>query len=82
VTPALDGAWLPALAVWQHGRPGGALALLVAGQGALARPLEARLAASGVESHTFEVGSPLPLLNPARPRATLRVSPLGKIVRD
>src|SRR6185295_16447337 len=25
VTSALDGAWLPALAAWQHGRPGGAL---------------------------------------------------------
>jgi uncharacterized protein (DUF58 family) len=81
VTPALDGAWLPALAGWQRGRPGGALALLVAGQAVQASPIEARLAASGVASHTFEVGTPLTLLNPPKPRETLRVSPLGKVVR-
>jgi uncharacterized protein (DUF58 family) len=81
VTPALDGAWLPALAGWQRGRPGGALALLVAAQAAQAAPIEARLAASGVASHAFEVGAPLPLLNPPKPRETLRVSPLGKVVR-
>jgi uncharacterized protein (DUF58 family) len=81
VTPALDGAWLPALAGWQRGRPGGALALLVANQAAQATPIEARLAASGVASHTFEIGTPLALLNPPKPRETLRVSPLGKVVR-
>ncbi len=80
VTPALDGAWLPALAVWQRGRPNGALALLVAAQAADAAPIEARLAASGVASHTFEVGAALALLNPPKPRETLRVSPLGKVV--
>jgi uncharacterized protein (DUF58 family) len=81
VTPALDGAWLPALAAWQRGRPGGALALLVADQIEQAQPLEARLAASGVASRTFEVGTILALLNPPKPRETLRVSPLGKVVR-
>lgn len=82
VTPALDGTWLPALAGWQRGRPGGALALLIAGLSAQALPIEARLAASGVEAHTFEVGVPLPLLNPPKPRVSLRVSPLGKVVRE
>jgi uncharacterized protein (DUF58 family) len=81
VTPALEGAWLPALATWQRGRPGGALALLVAARAAQAQPIEARLAASGVGSKTFEVGTPLPLLNPPKPRATMRVSPLGRVVR-
>jgi uncharacterized protein (DUF58 family) len=81
VTPALDGAWLPGLATWQRGRPGGALALLVAAQAALALPLESRLAASGVASKTFEVGTALPLLNPPKPRTTMRVSPLGRVVR-
>jgi uncharacterized protein (DUF58 family) len=81
VTPALDGAWLPGLATWQRGRPGSALALLVAAQAALALPIEAQLAASGVASQTFEVGRALPLLNPPKPRTTLRVSPLGKVVR-
>ena len=80
VTPALDGAWLPALAAWQRGKPGGALALLVAERAALARPLEARLASSGVEAYTFEVGTPLPLLTPPKPRPVLRVTPLGRIV--
>ena len=82
VTPALDGAWLPALAAWQRGRLGGALALLVAERSAQAQPIAARLSASGVEAHTFEIGAPLPLLNPPKPRASLRVSPLGKLVRE
>jgi uncharacterized protein (DUF58 family) len=81
VTPALDGAWLPGLASWQRGRAGGALALLVAERAVLAQPLEARLAASGVHTHTFEAGVQLALLNPAKPRQILRVSPLGKIVQ-
>jgi uncharacterized protein (DUF58 family) len=81
VTPALDGAWLPGLATWQRGRPGGALALLVATHAAQALPLEARLAASGVASQTFEVGTALALLNPPKPRTTMRVSPLGRVVR-
>ncbi len=81
VTPSLDGGWLPGLSAWQRGRPGGALALLVAEQAAPARPLEARLAALGVAARTFDLGTPLPLLNPTKPRTTLRVSPLGKVVR-
>jgi hypothetical protein len=81
ITPALDGAWLPALAGWQRGRSGGAIALLVAAHAAQAQPLEARLATGGVAAQTFEVGTPLPLLNPPKPRATARVSPLGKVIR-
>src|SRR5689334_14138928 len=81
ITPALDGAWLPALASWQRGRAGGAIALLIAARAAQAQPLEARLATGGVAAHTFEVGTPLPLLNPPKPRATARVSPLGKVIR-
>jgi uncharacterized protein (DUF58 family) len=81
VTPALDGAWLPAMASWRRGRAGGALALLIA-ERAAAQPLEARLAASGVAAHTFEVGAPLPLLNPPKPKVTSRISPLGKVVRS
>jgi uncharacterized protein (DUF58 family) len=82
VTPALDGAWLPALAGWQRGRAAGALALLIAARAAEAQLLEARLAAGGVVAHIFEVGAPLPLLNPPKPRATVRVSPLGKVIRS
>jgi uncharacterized protein (DUF58 family) len=81
ITPALDGAWLPALAGWQRGRSGGAIALLVAARAAQAQPLEARLATGGVAARTFEVGTPLPLLNPPKPRATARISPLGKVIR-
>jgi len=81
ITPALDGAWLPALAGWQRGRSGGAIALLVATHAAQAQSLEARLATGGVAGHTFEVGTPLPLLNPPKPRATARISPLGKVIR-
>ncbi|MDQ2996256.1 MAG: DUF58 domain-containing protein [Chloroflexota bacterium] len=81
ITPALDGAWLPALASWQRGRSGGALALLVATHVAQVHALEARLATGGVAVQTFEVGTPLPLLNPPKPRATARVSPLGKVIR-
>jgi uncharacterized protein (DUF58 family) len=81
ITPALDGAWLPALASWQRGRSGGAIALLVATSAAQGQPLEARLATGGVAARTFEVGTPLPLLNPPKPRATARISPLGKVIR-
>jgi uncharacterized protein (DUF58 family) len=81
ITPALDGAWLPALASWQRGRSGGAIALLVATHAAHAHALEARLATGGVAVQTFEVGTPLPLLNPPKPRATARVSPLGRVIR-
>jgi uncharacterized protein (DUF58 family) len=81
VTPALDGAWRPGLEVWQRGRPGSALAILVAERASAAQAIEARLAATGVPAHIFEVGTALPLLNPPKPRATMRVSPLGKIVR-
>jgi uncharacterized protein (DUF58 family) len=81
ITPALDGAWLPALAGWQRGGSGGSIALLVATHAAQAQPLEARLATGGVAAHTFEVGTPLPLLNPPKPRATARISPFGKVIR-
>jgi uncharacterized protein (DUF58 family) len=81
VTPALDGAWLPALAGWQRGRVGGAIALLITTRAVQSQPLEARLAAGGVAAHTFEVATPLPLLNPPKPRATARISPLGKVIR-
>lgn len=80
ITPALDGPWLPALASWQGHHSGGALALLVAAHTADAQAIAARLAASGVATHTFELGAPLPLLNPPRPSATARISPLGKVV--
>jgi len=81
ITPALDGAWLPALASWQRGRSGGAIALLVATRAAQAQPLEAQLATGGIAVQTFEVGTPLTLLNPPKPRATARISPLGKVIR-
>ncbi|GAB4188329.1 MAG: DUF58 domain-containing protein [Roseiflexaceae bacterium] len=81
ITPALDGAWLPALGSWLRGRPGGVLALLVSPANAQAAPLAARLASSGVVAQIFEVDAPLPLLHPPRPRTTDRRSPLGKIMR-
>lgn len=81
VTPALDGAWLPALAEQVRGRPGGALALLVAPDAAPSLPLAARLAGSGVASRAFVPGDPLPLLDPPRSGPSARVSPLGRIVR-
>jgi uncharacterized protein (DUF58 family) len=79
VTPALDGAWLPEL-VPQHGRAGGALALLVTERERAAGGIAAQLATLGVRTQVFVVGEPLPLLNPPKPRAALRVSPLGRIV--
>jgi uncharacterized protein (DUF58 family) len=81
ITPALDGAWLPALASWQRGHSGGSLALLVAAHASQAQALEARLASGGVGVRTFELGTPLPLLNPPKPRATARISPLGRVIR-
>lgn len=82
VTPALDGAWLPALAGWQRGPAGGVLALLVAETTAPTGALEARLAGAGVVAQSFEVGAPLPLLNPPKPKSSARLSPLGKVVRS
>jgi uncharacterized protein (DUF58 family) len=82
VTPALNGAWLPALATWLRGRPEGALALLIADHTERAAPLAMRLAAGAVVSHTFEIGMPLTLLNPPKPRTTLRVSPLGRVIEQ
>lgn len=79
VTPALDGAWLPALASWQRGRAG-ALVLLVAETAAQAAPLEGRLASSGVAARAFVVGEALPLLNPPKPKRSARLSPLGKVI--
>jgi uncharacterized protein (DUF58 family) len=81
ITPALDGAWLPALSTWLRGKPGGALALLVAHTAQEAQPLASRLALSGVLSQMFEVGVALPLLNPPRTNITERVSPLGRVIR-
>ncbi|MFN8502301.1 DUF58 domain-containing protein [Kouleothrix sp.] len=80
VTPALDGAWLPGLAGWQTRRAGGALALLVADVAAQAQPLAAQLAASGVPASIFELGAPLPLLTPPKPKTSARLSPLGKVI--
>jgi len=82
ITPALDGAWLPALAEWQRGRPGAALAMLIVPAPLRASALEERLAALGALSYVCVVGQPLPLLNPPRPRSTLRISPLGKVIGD
>jgi uncharacterized protein (DUF58 family) len=81
VTPDLGGEWLAALANWRRGPANGALALLVARDEALTQPISARLASLGVIAHSFETGADLPLLNPPKPRAVQRVSPLGKIVR-
>ncbi|HMP41474.1 MAG TPA: DUF58 domain-containing protein [Roseiflexaceae bacterium] len=80
VTPALDGAWLPQILPRGQGSQGGALAHLIATQAQQAAPLTERLAAIGVASRIFVVGTALPLLNPPRPRAALRVSPLGRIM--
>lgn len=80
ITPALDGAWLAAMAGWQRGRSGAAMALLIVSAASSASALEARLATLGALSYSFVVGHPLPLLHPPRPRTTLRVSPLGKAV--
>jgi uncharacterized protein (DUF58 family) len=82
ITPALDGTWLPALAEWQRGRPGAALAVLIVPAPLRASDLEERLAAVGALLYTCAVGQPLPLVNPPRPRATLRISPLGKVIGD
>jgi uncharacterized protein (DUF58 family) len=79
ITGALDGAWLPALA--DHGLQAGALALLVAHRGEAAAPCAAALAAQGVASRTFTLGTALPLLNPPRQSVTARVSPLGRVIR-
>lgn len=81
ITPALDGAWLPAVSRWQGGRNAGMLALLVAQTAEQAQPLTASLAALGMPAQTFELGVRLPPINPARPRSVQRVSPLGKVVR-
>ncbi|MEN9937052.1 MAG: hypothetical protein RLZZ387_3631 [Chloroflexota bacterium] len=80
VTPDLVGSWLPALADWNRGRAGGAMALLVAEPGVAVGGLEARLAELGAPVHRFEVGTPLALLNPPKPRSVTRVSPLGRVV--
>jgi uncharacterized protein (DUF58 family) len=81
VTPDLGGAWLPALAEWQRGRVGGALALLIAPEQQATNRVVERLASLGAASHVFMLGTPLPLLNPPKPKATLRISPLGRAVR-
>ncbi|MGQ9549942.1 MAG: DUF58 domain-containing protein [Roseiflexus sp.] len=82
ITPALDGAWLPALAEWQRGRLVAALAVLIAPAPLRTSSLEEQLANLGALSYTCVVGQPLPLLNPPRPHTALRVSPLGKVIGD
>lgn len=82
VTPDLAGDWLEALAHWQRGRPGAALALLVTGAGDTAGGVVAQLADLGARAYQFEVGRPLALLNPPRPRPVTRVSPMGRVVRS
>ncbi|HWQ11330.1 MAG TPA: DUF58 domain-containing protein [Roseiflexaceae bacterium] len=83
VTPDTGGGWLAALAEWQRGRPGGGLALLVSARGGerATQALEAQLAELGVPAYRFEVGRPLALLNPPKPRPVTRVSPLGRVMR-
>lgn len=79
VTPALDGAWLPALAT--HGsRSRGALALLVAADAADAAAGTALLATKGLAAHSFTLGTALPLASPPRRRVRTRVSPLGRVI--
>jgi uncharacterized protein (DUF58 family) len=80
ITPALDGAWLPDLVAHGAAR-GGALALLVAREAHMAAPCAAALAAQGVPSRAFALGTALPLVNPPRQTVTARVSPLGRVVR-
>lgn len=80
ITADLAGEWMTNLANWLRGRTS-ALALLIAEQAVQAQPLTLQLASQGVAAHTFELGRALPLLNPPKPRTTLRVSPLGKVVR-
>lgn len=82
VTPALDGSWLSALVTLTRGRPGGALALLVESQIATTQSLIQRLAASGILAHAFDVGTPLHLLYPPKQRTTMRMSPLGRAMRE
>lgn len=82
VTPALDAAWVPALAAWQRARATGALALLVAPDQATGQPLAHQLATFGVAAQVFVPNEPLPLVQPPRRRSTIRVSPLGKAVRE
>ena len=80
ITPALDGAWLAAIAGWQRRRPGSTMALLIVSSPSHASTLEARLAMLGASSCAFVVGRPLSLIHPPRPQTTLRVSPLGKAI--
>lgn len=82
VTGDLGAAWLPELAAHTRGRPGAAMALLVAGRLADAAASAARLRALGVAAHAFELSEPLPLVNPPRRRVTARVSPLGRLIRE
>jgi uncharacterized protein (DUF58 family) len=71
----------PALASAQalEARPASINAATNAPAGILA--LEARLAELGVPAYQFEVGRPLALLNPPKPKPVTRVSPLGRVVR-
>lgn len=82
VTPTLDGAWLPALVTLTRGQPGGALALLVEGQDASTQSLIQRLAASGILAYPFTVGTPLQLLHPPKQHTAMRMSPLGRVMRE
>lgn len=82
VTGDLGAAWLPALLERQAGRPGGAMALLVAARAEAAAPCAAAVAAGGVPARTFVLGESLPLASPPRRRVRARVSPFGRVSRS
>jgi uncharacterized protein (DUF58 family) len=79
ITPDLGGSWATALVGWQAGSVGGGLALLVGHPGTHSDELASRLAGIGVGVQLFRLGEELRPLRPPRPRATARVSPLGRV---
>lgn len=78
VTPDVSGNWNAALAQRRHAQHG-AMALLVASAGMQTQALTSQLAALNIAAHTFEIGQPLPWLNPPAAREELRVSPTGRV---
>lgn len=82
ITGDVGGAWVGDLAAGLGGRPGGAMALLVAERVEQAAHCAARLGALGVPVGSFALATELPLLNPPRRRVTARVSPLGRVIRE
>lgn len=82
ITGDLGGGWARDLVAATGGRPGGAMALLVARRAADAAPCAARLGALGLPAHSFELAAELPLANPPRRRVTARVSPLGRVIGE